>query len=274
MSDVINQMIGYVWGFPRWTKLESGGRKNPDNHQHYCKWGFTIYRTYYGKESDEHWQSLLYSLRHQTKLAFGTYEDDEETDEDDRRKLQELFHLDTREDPLLDGLDVRGLREFCNTEKLKETEVIERGNMKRHVSTRPNEGQAMADFLFDFVLLADEAVLKQRGEFVVKAVSLLWDGDSGWGWMRIPTGYLLELWTFLMWNDNRTERCLRFHGPEEDLENHIWPGDTVLHDTGQCSEIRWRRHYSTQKEDVNLDQTPDELDALIEEAEMLSSSTR
>ncbi|KAM0227736.1 hypothetical protein ACHAPO_011304 [Fusarium lateritium] len=276
MSDVINQMIDYVWGIPRGTKVEPGGRKNPDNHQHYRKWGFTIYRTYYGKKSDENWQSLLYSLRHQTKLAFGTYEDDEETDEDDRRKIQELFHLDTREDPLvLDGLDVRGLREFCNAEKLKETEVIQRGNMKLRVSTRPREGQAMADFLFNFVLLADEAILKdiERGEFVVKAVSLLWHNDSGWGWMRIPTGYLLDLWMFLMWHDDRTEYCFDFRGSEENLENHIW-WDTQVDGTGECSEIRHWRHYSTQKEFMYQDQLPGVLDALMEEAEMRSSSIR
>ncbi|KAG8358544.1 hypothetical protein FVEN_g3756 [Fusarium venenatum] len=249
MSDVINQMIGYVWSTPRGTKLGPGARKNPDNRQYYRKWGFTIYRTYY---------------------------DDEETDQDDRRKLQELFHLDTREDPsVLDGLDVRGLREFCNAEKLKETEVIQRGNMKRRMSTRPNEGRAMADFLFNFVLLADEAVLKdiERGEFVVKAVSLLWDNDSGWGWMRIPTGYLLDLWMFLMWHDDRTEYCLRFRGSEEDLENHIWL-DTQVDGTGECSEIRHWRHYSTQKEHMYGDQLPGVLDALVEEAEILSSSTR
>jgi hypothetical protein len=85
-------------------------------------------------------------------------------------------------------------------------------------------------------------------EYIVKAVSLRWDGDAGWGWMRIPTGYLLDLWTWLMWNDDRTERCLRFHGPETDLEDYIWFGDVDLHYTGDCSEIRRRRHYSTQRE--------------------------
>jgi len=109
---------------------------------------------------------------------------------------------------------------------------------------------ALSDFLFNFVLLADEAVLKdvERGEYVVKAVSLLWDDDLGWGWMRIPTGYLLELWNFLMWNNDRTEGCLYFDKSEEDLENHIWIGDMAIHRTGKCSEIRRQRHYSSQKD--------------------------
>ncbi|KAF5008763.1 hypothetical protein FDECE_5001 [Fusarium decemcellulare] len=251
MPDVIEQMIDHFWMTPRGTKPEPGGRKNPNNFQYYRKWGFTVYRTYYGKESDEHWQALLYSLRHQTKLAFGAYEDDEDIDQDDRRRVQELFHLDVSEYPsLLDGLDVRGLREFCNAEKLKETEVVVKGGQKLRVSTRPRESPALADHLFNFVLLADEAVLKdiERGECIVKAVSLLWDCHSGWGWMRIPTGYLLELWIFLMWNDDRTERCLHFHGPEEDLADYIWPGDVALDGTGRCSEIRPWRYYSTQKD--------------------------
>uniref|UniRef100_A0A0C4DI60 Uncharacterized protein n=1 Tax=Fusarium oxysporum (strain Fo5176) TaxID=660025 RepID=A0A0C4DI60_FUSOF len=131
MSDIIKDMMRQVWQIPRGTKLGPEGRKNPDNFHHYRKWGFTIYRTYYGEESEKHWQALLYSLRHQTKLAFGVFEDDEETDQDDRRRVQELFYLDVREDPSrLDGLDVRGLREFCNAEKLKETEVVEKANSK------------------------------------------------------------------------------------------------------------------------------------------------
>ncbi|RGP69881.1 hypothetical protein FLONG3_7636 [Fusarium longipes] len=245
-------MVKYVWRVPRGTKLERGGRKNPNNHHHYRKWGFTIYRTYYGKESDKHWQTLLYSLRHQTKLAFGTYEDDEEINEDDRRQVRDLFHLEVCEDPLqLDGLDIPGLRKFYNTEKENATEVIEEGfhHTLQGIKT-PRESRAMADYLFDFVLLADESILKdiERGEFVVKAVSLLWEGDSGWGWMRIPTGYLLDLWTFLMCNNDRTERCLRFHGSEEDLAHHIWAGDTALDYTGDCSEVRSWKHYSSQKD--------------------------
>ncbi|KAL2687921.1 hypothetical protein Neosp_005491 [[Neocosmospora] mangrovei] len=230
MSDVFKQMID----------------------RYYRKWGFTIYRTYYG--NDENWQELLHSLRHQTKLAFGAFEDAKEIDQDVRRKFQESFYLDVRDDPSqLDGLDVRGLRKFCNAEKLKETEVVEKGGTKLRVSTRPRESPAMADHLFNFILLADEAVLKdiEKGESIVKAVSLLWDGNSGWGWMRIPTGYLLELWTFLMWNDDRTEYCLCIggpEGPEGDLEDHIWAGDVGLHCTGRYSEIRRWRHYSTQKD--------------------------
>ncbi|KAM0369160.1 hypothetical protein HYE67_000023 [Fusarium culmorum] len=250
MSDVITEMIDHVWQTPRGAKLKRGGRKNPDNHQYYRKWGFPIYRTYYGKESDEHWQSLLYCLRHQTKLAFGRYEGKEEIDQDDRRTVQELFHLDVREDvATLDGLDIRGLRELCKVEKSKETKLIMQAKKEIRVSARPLEGRAMTDYLFDFVLLADKDVLRDlaRGEYIVKAVSFKWNRHGGWGWMRIPTGYLLDLWTFLMWN-NYPESCLRFRESEEDLENHIWCGDAGLECTGNLSEIRPFYHYDTQKE--------------------------
>ncbi|KAG9495645.1 hypothetical protein J7337_012199 [Fusarium musae] len=253
MSEIIKETMDEVWQIRRGTELAPGGRKNPDNFHHYRKWGFTIYRTYYGKESDKHWKTLLYSLRHQTKLAFGAFEDDGETDQDDMRRVQELFHLDHRDDPSkLDGLDVRGLREFCNAEKLQETEVVEKANRKLRVSTRPPENRAMADYLFDYVLLADEAVLKnvENGEFIVKAVSLSWDGHSGWGWVRIPTGYLLDLWTFLMWNKYRTEFCISFRGSEAELANSIWPGDVGLDGTGRYSEIRRRKFYSNQQDDM------------------------
>ena len=101
----------------------------------------------------------------------------------------------------------------------------------------------MADWEFDYVLLADEAVLKYiaRSEFIVKAVSFKWkDGEFGstWGWMRIPTGYLLELWHHLMLNDLRTEHALSFDGDEEELENLIWAGDMSCDMTGLYSEIR------------------------------------
>jgi hypothetical protein len=254
MSDIIKETMDEVWQIRRGTELAPGGRKNPDNFHHYREWGFTIYRTYYSEGSDKHWKTLVYSLKHQTKLAFGAFEDDGETDQEDMRRVQELFHLDVREDPSrLDSLDTRGLREFCNAEILKETELVDKGNRKLRVSTRPHESRAMADYLFHYVLLADEAVLKgiEKGISIVKAISLSWcDGHSGYGWARIPTGYLLELWTFLMWNKYRTEFCISFRGSEEGLADSVWPGDDGLDGTGRYSEIRRRKFYSNQQDDM------------------------
>jgi hypothetical protein len=166
---------------------------------------------------------------------------------DDIQRLKDLFILEVREDPSLEGLDVRGLREFCRAERSKEKEIIEAPHRRTFKTTRPRQTQQMADWAFDYVLLADEAVLKDvaRGEFVVKAVSFKWqDGkfDSTWGWMRIPTGYLLELWQHLLLNDSRTESALSFYGDEEELENLIWAGDMACDMTGLYSEIRHGPH--------------------------------
>ncbi|KAJ4027417.1 hypothetical protein NW756_014487 [Fusarium oxysporum] len=199
---------------------------------------------------------LLYSLRHQTKLAFGAYDEgadvEYDIDPDDIQWLKDLFQLDVREDPSLEGVDVRGLREFCSAERSREKEIIETPHRRTFTTTRPRETQGMADWLFDYVLLADEAVLMdvERGEFVVKAVSFKWkDGkfDSTWGWMRIPTGYLLELWHHLMLNNLRTEHALSFYRDEGELEDLIWAGDASTDCTGDYSEVRpGSHHYSNQ----------------------------
>ncbi|KAM0187476.1 hypothetical protein ACHAPI_011111 [Fusarium lateritium] len=200
---------------------------------------------------------LLYSLRHQSRLAFGAYEKgadvEHDVDPDDIQHLKDLFYLKVREDPSqLEGLDVRGLREFCQAERSREVEIVETPNRRRLKTTRPRETQGMADWVFDYELLADETVLKDvaRGEFIVTAVSFYWnddDFDLKWGCMRIPTGYLLELWHHLMLNDLRTEHALSFYGDEEELEDLIWAGDASTDCTGDCSEVRpGPHHYSNQ----------------------------
>ncbi|KAH7239991.1 uncharacterized protein BKA55DRAFT_576859 [Fusarium redolens] len=112
----------------------------------------------------------------------------------------------------------------------------------------------MAGHLYEFVLVADESVLKDiaNGESIVKAVSLGWhEGFLGWGWMRIPTSYLLELWLFLSMHVYSTESALRFNGPEQDLDTYLWPGDVSLQGTGRFSEVRpLLFHYRGQRRNV------------------------
>ncbi|TVY67893.1 hypothetical protein Focb16_v003052 [Fusarium oxysporum f. sp. cubense] len=221
MYPPIEELIDHVWSPPRGVKRQHKSRHHPDNLQYYCQWGYTIYRTYYGPESDRYWNVLLNSLMQQTRLAFGCFEDQDDVDQRDVQLLKDLFHLDTREDAsLLDGLDVRGVRELFQREGL--------------------EGKrAMADRLWNFVLVADESVLKDVAsrESIVKAVSLGWyEGLSGWGWMRIPTSYLLDLWIFLSRSGN-TKSALGFMGPEKDLDTYVWPGDVSLEATGCFSEV-------------------------------------
>ena len=225
MSDIIEKTIQFTSRPRRETKSEPRGRKNPANAHFSRPWGYPIYRTYYGPGSDESWNELLHSLKQQTRLGLGAFE---EEDQDDVQKLKELFHLNSYEDPAtLEGLDVRGLRQFCK-------------NHQFGIST------AFSDCLFHFVLMADKSVLEdiKKGIFVVKAVSLSWDRQPGWGWVRLPTGYLIELWQQLLRYRTDTENALHFHGREEDLDTYIWAGDLANDETGRCSQIcDLRCHY-------------------------------
>lgn len=253
----ISQMIDLVWQPPRkepGVKRPHIDRTLPENFKYYGNWGFTIYRTYYGPDSDKNWEILLDALKRQTNLALGYYQDrdkekekeeweqlpaltrafyeDRDEDGNDLKRIKELFFLDPRENPsLLDGLDVRQLRQVCFYEHL-------------------DAEKSMAGVLFRFVLVADESVLKDvaNGEFVVKAVAYDWEeGDESWGWMRIPTGYLLELWNSLMlWRDN-THRVLRYDDEEEGLRGYIWPGEDAADPTSACSEVRCSVHYESQR---------------------------
>ncbi|KAH6958023.1 hypothetical protein DER45DRAFT_628846 [Fusarium avenaceum] len=97
----------------------------------------------------------------------------------------------------------------------------------------------MADWVHRFVLLADEATLKDiaNGEFVIKAISL-----------QLPAGnsYLLDLWFLLYDWSCSTEKALGFSGSEEELHSWIWPGDNNRRSTARYSEIRGFPHYNNQ----------------------------
>ncbi|RGP81000.1 hypothetical protein FLONG3_788 [Fusarium longipes] len=234
------------------------GKNNPKNVRYDRKWGYTVYRTYYGEESDEAWEMLLYSLEHQTKLAFGGIKnedvngDEVHVDPNDIQKLKNLFTIEGREDPSqLEGLDAHGVRDFWHAEDLKQSQnVVQQPGQRRRLTSRPDETCGMADWVHRFVLLADEPTLKDvaNGEFVVKAIPLGWrEGDSPpGGWMRIPTGSLLDLWIFLLDWSCKTEQALRFYGSEEELQSWIWAGNDNRECTGDYSEIRHFPHYNNQ----------------------------
>ena len=101
---------------------------------------------------------LLYALRHQTRLAFRYYDGREDANQRDVDILKNLFYLNAHADPsLLDRLNIQGIRKFCQHENADDNQVI-------------------LDTLHNYVLLADELVLKDvfKREFIVKAVSLNW----------------------------------------------------------------------------------------------------
>lgn len=200
------------------TKKDLTRRKDPGNAHLYRRWGYPIYRTYYGPGSDESWNTLIELLKQQTMLGLEALED---KDQDDVQKLKELFYLEPHQDPIVfEGLNIHELREYwCN---------------KKWDRSR---SRAMADEWSMFSLLADQSVLEdiEKGVFVVKAVYLIWtehDEHPGFGWMSVPTRYMLELWQQLLIWKHRTEDALCFWGSEEDLHKFIWPGDG----TGWCSK--------------------------------------
>lgn len=248
-------MVKLMWRPPRQergAKRQHIDRTLPENFKYYGHWGYTIYRTHYSPESDEHWDMLLDALKRQTYLALGyvgtekmydterkerrgwTCHSHKSLDEymEDFERIKKLFLLDPREDAsLLDGMDIGQLREVCLYE-------------------HPEAEKTMAGGQFKFVLVADETVLNDiaRGEFIVKAVQYDWEeGWGDWGWMRIPTGYLLEIWHALMMSEFNLYWVLHFDGPEEDLKEHIWAGYDAADPTGCASEVRpYMRHYSAQ----------------------------
>lgn len=210
----------------------------------YQNWGFTIYRIYYGAESDKHWKTLLEFLNQQTLLSVG-YHENERLWKMDRNyymgpykdkaeyvasleTFKSLFRLVPREDSLLlKDLDVKGIRDVCQKEHLEAE-------------------KRMAGASFCFVLVADKAVLEGiiQTEFVVKVLGYDWEGrieHGGWGWVRLQTGRLLELWEALLLSplmDTGKYYSLGFEGPERDLETYLWIGDMSMPPLRDCSEAQ------------------------------------
>jgi hypothetical protein len=50
-----------------------------------------------------------------------------------------------------------------------------------------------------------------------------------------------------MRNQDNPNSIIRFNGPEEDLDEYVWPGSIDLYDTGDCSEVRCGVHYEGQR---------------------------
>ncbi|KAJ4307795.1 hypothetical protein N0V84_012489 [Fusarium piperis] len=175
-----------------------------------ANWGFTIYRTYYGPSSDDNWKELLATTKRQAEQELMAWDDDEAAE-----KLKPLFRLDTRSDPsLLSGLDRQALCQIYKEGK----------------SGKPMP--AKTGFFFWF---ADEDMLNQVGEgiFIVKAVDTeekpreeipLRDDDEPtyWGWMRMETRQLLELWGELEFF--RGHQCMTWTVHQADLDEKVWEG--------------------------------------------------
>ncbi|KAH7236685.1 hypothetical protein BKA59DRAFT_534387 [Fusarium tricinctum] len=153
MSIRLSDMFDLIWKPPRGppiVKRRPLDKMLPENFKYFRNWGFTIYRTYYGAESDEHWNTLVTILRHQTSLALGLLESEELREDDDEwikrcggdkskwankvNIVRELFRLFPREDAsLLDGLDIAGVREVCAKEHDEATEKMAGAFLNLHL---------------------------------------------------------------------------------------------------------------------------------------------
>ncbi|KAF5622672.1 hypothetical protein F25303_12007 [Fusarium sp. NRRL 25303] len=246
----LSEILDLLWNPPRkrdrHPEMPSPNRFKPEDFGHYKKWGFAIYRTYYGAESNHNWDVLLQALRQQTLLSIGYHESDEaevlwKRDADERfgswKKrenyldsldvFKSLFRVFSHQDPShLEGLDINGIRHVYQ---------------KQHHEA----DQKMAGAKFCFVLVADQAVLDSiaRNEFVVKAVAYDWNriDHGGWGWVLLETGQLLDLWEALLKADvQSTDKYywMRCDGPESDLQTSIWTGDWSLPSLYHYSKVQ------------------------------------
>ncbi|CAI6296072.1 unnamed protein product [Periconia digitata] len=74
---------------------------------YYLPWGFTIYRTHYGEDSDEHWTALVQMIRADVKSQIL----DKREEDPLAQQLLSLFTLDARSDASkYDGLSMDELR--------------------------------------------------------------------------------------------------------------------------------------------------------------------
>ncbi|RSL65534.1 hypothetical protein CEP51_012980 [Fusarium floridanum] len=185
----------------------------PDQPTSISHWGFTIYRTYYGPSSDDNWDKLLMTAKREAMEEVMNEGDDEAGE-----KLKPLFCLDPRSDAaLLSGVDRRGLIQIYND----------------HTGGPPMPTCGPLVFLY-----ADEDVLNQvsQGIFTLKAVDAEekpredippQEGDEFfgkrryWGWMKIETRQILELWGGLAWG--KTHHVIMWTKRQADLEE-VWDG--------------------------------------------------
>lgn len=243
MSVDLPDIFDILWKPPRsppGVKRRLLNKRLPENQKYFKNWGFPIYRTYYGAESDEHWNTLLQILRQQTTLALGLYESEELREPDgewrrwcngDKSKwaekinlIRNRFCLIYREDPsFLDGLDIAGVRKVC---------------VKEH----PETEEKLAGAFFKFALVADETVLKDIANcrFVVKAVDYDWDpfySRGSPGWIELFTGDLLTLWEVLasayLRDINKYMELV-----VEDTDHDVWCAHTIMPPFGDCSQVQ------------------------------------
>jgi hypothetical protein len=73
--------------------------------------GFTIYRTYYGPDSDQRWSTLLQKITDGVAEGLRNLEKADKNP-DDVTKALHWFRIDARSDPTMDGLSIQDVRHY------------------------------------------------------------------------------------------------------------------------------------------------------------------
>ncbi|KAF9871212.1 hypothetical protein CkaCkLH20_11381 [Colletotrichum karsti] len=187
----------------------------------YLNWGFTIYRTEYGGSSEQNWQALLANIRAQVAEELDVHREDDDQQETIDQLLN-LFRIDFRSDAtLLQGKSIDELRQlFLNPADTGDT----RPPLNADAPTRPPQ--------YGYFLLADTEVLGSPDSWVkcVQADYMAANyvprnarvgGQRYFGWMKMTTRSLLELWNEL------AARALDSIAPETVGGMHLitWDGE-------------------------------------------------
>ncbi|KAM0397797.1 hypothetical protein ACHAO7_008146 [Fusarium culmorum] len=182
-----------------------------DGDPYLGRWGFTIYRSYYGPGSDENWKILLEKAKEETFKELEEYDHDGIV-----AKIKPIFQLDARSDPdLLNGLSLGDLCKVYNDKV---------------------GGDPMPRYESPVFLVADEHVLHQIGEgnWIVKSVDADYPPqeeiplrtsteENWWGWGRMELRQIPWLWKTLVGEDSRY--CFPWTVHQADLDNVMWEDD-------------------------------------------------
>ncbi|KAH3957792.1 hypothetical protein HBI81_156620 [Parastagonospora nodorum] len=180
----IASFLRYIYKHPKRTV-----KADEDREQFLTNWGFTIYRTYYGPDSNKQWERLLQRIT--DGVAEGLAELDEaDKDPDAVTKVLGQFRMDARSDAAtLDGLTLQDVR-------VAFLDGIGGQPMN------PEENRPWRLFL-----LADAQVLQNSDVSLVKVAAPHYDpGEyvprNGWsgrqryfGWITMPTTAVVYLYT-------------------------------------------------------------------------------
>lgn len=160
----------------------------------YDQWGFTIYRTAYGGQTDIYWEALLQTIHANLRASITYYHGDKPREEGEEagKLLPELFRLDGRSSLNLEGKTLDELRDSYHKEPFCWTRL---DPFEEEEHPRPG-----------VFLVADADVLKrvEFGIFVFKCIDMdFYQRDrmpnsrvvqNYWGWMPMSPIAILPLY--------------------------------------------------------------------------------